>query len=119
MTAATAAIMATDAPARLSPILTTSRRRRVRRRRASSGPDWVTVALLSVSAFLVVLTLLSRQLPAIGASGTRSVQVLRKIYRTTVVETIAGGSGRSGTSVSQSVSNSAASTPTAPATRTS
>ena len=119
MTAAMAAIMATEAPARLSPILTTSSRCPSRRRRASTGADWMAVALFSVATFLVVLTLLSRQLATTSLTGARSVHVLRKIYRTTVVEMIAGGSGSGGTSVSQSVSNSAASTPVAPATRTS
>ncbi len=52
--------------------------------------------------------------------SSRPVPVLRKIYRTTVIETIVGGSEPSGTSVSQSVSSSGATgTAATPTTRTS
>lgn len=74
--------------------------------------------LFSVAAFLAVLSILARQLPA---TEHRPVPVvLRKIYRTTTVETIVGSAARGGTSVSQSVSSSGASgTVSAPTSRTS
>lgn len=91
-----------------------------RRRRGRSGADRLTVFLFSLAAFFVVLTLMAGRLPAGRAAATHQVTVLRKIYRTTVIETIAGGSGPAGTSVSQSVSSSGSATPvSAPATRTS
>jgi hypothetical protein len=78
--------------------------------------------LFSLAAFLIVLALLAIQMRA-GASqsAARPVIVLRKIYRTTVVETIAGGSGPTGASVTQSVSSSSTGSTAyaAPTTRTS
>ncbi len=76
--------------------------------------------LFSVAAFLVVFALLVSQLPAAGSASPRPVLVLRKIIRTTVIETIKSGTGRNGTSVSQSVSgSSSAPTVAAPTTHTS
>lgn len=95
--------------------------------RARGGPDRVTVALLSLTAFLLVLALLGSQLSHAGATHapprTRAV-LLRRVYRTTVVERIlpAGSGGPSGgTSVSQSESGPAGplAPPAAPVTRTS
>jgi hypothetical protein len=100
----------------------TATRRRSGRGAAVPGLDRVTVALCSLAAFLVVLALLAAQLRGAASHGaSRPVLVVRKIYRTTVVETITGGSGPAGTSVSQSVSSSGASggPVTAPATRSS
>jgi len=99
-----------DQPAAVRP--------RADRRRTAAGPDRLTVVLYSVSCFLAVLALLSSQLQA-STTGSRPVVVLRKIYRTTVITTIAGGTGPNGTSVSQSVSGSGASPVAAPTTRTS
>jgi hypothetical protein len=100
--------MATEAPYLTNPIATSSAHRS-RVRRGSSGPDRLTVVLFSMAAFLVVLALLASQLRAVPAhTGARPVLVLRKEYRTTVIETIANGSGPGGTSVSQSVSSSSA-----------
>jgi hypothetical protein len=91
------------------------------RRPAAQGPDRVTVVLFSLATFLVVLALLATQLA--GATSHRAAPVLlvRKIYRTTVVETVTGAPGHKGTSVSQSVSSSGASggTVASPTTRTS
>ncbi len=95
--------------------------------RPRSGPDRVTVALFSLAAFLLVLTLLGAQLGNAGAtrSAARARAVLvRRVYRTTVVERIlpAGSGGPSGgTSVTQSESGSGGSLalPAAPVTRTS
>lgn len=82
--------------------------------------DRATVVLLSIAAFFIVLALLARALPAASYIGARPSPVLRKIYRTTVVETIAGGSGPGRTSVTQAVSGSASSgAPAAATTRTS
>jgi hypothetical protein len=91
---------------------------RAGRRRPVPGPDRLTVVLFSVACFLAVLALLSSQLQA-PTRSPRPVVVLRKIYRTTVVTTIAGGTGTTGTSVSQSVSGSGAVPVAAPTTRTS
>ena len=59
--------------------------------------------LFSVAAFLVVFALLVSQLPAAGSVVSPPVPVLRKIIRTTIIETIKGGTGPNGTAVSQSV----------------
>ena len=91
------------------------------RRRRSVGPDRLTVVLLSVAAFLVVLALLAGQLRSAGAhSATRPVRVLRRVYETTVVETVVGASG-GGSSVTQSVSSSGSGSAlsSTPATRSS
>jgi hypothetical protein len=78
----------------------------VRRR---SGPDRTTVALFTVSAFLVVLGVLISQMHTPPARP--KIVVVRRVYRTTVVETVLGQRG-GGTSVSQS-SASSGSVPTA------
>ena len=90
-------------------------------RRAASGPDRLTVVLFTMAAFLLVLALLAGQLHVASTAIPRPAIVMRKIYRTTVVETIAGGGGPSGTSVSQSVSSSGStgSSYASPTTRTS
>ncbi len=113
--------MATEALGIANPSATTSPHR-AGRRRGSSGPDRLTVVLFSLAAFLAVLALLAGQLRAASASsGARPALVLRKVYRTTVIETITDGSGAGGTSVTQSVSSSGsgATTLAAPTTRTS
>lgn len=82
----------------------------------------MVVALLTLSAFLVVLALLAGHLRASAtAAPARRVVVIRKVYRTTVVEKLVGGSGPNGTSVTQSVSGSSAAgvSSSAPTTRTS
>jgi hypothetical protein len=86
----------------------------------STVTDRVTVILLSVAAFLAVIAGLAHQLPAAKHPDPRPPALLRKVYRTTVVETIAGGGGAA--SVTQSVSGSSSSssaTPSAPTTRVS
>ena len=77
------------------------------RRRARGGSDRLSVLLFSVAAFLVVFALLVSQLPVAGSAVSRPVPVLRKIITTRIIETIKGGTGTGGTSVSQSVSGSA------------
>ncbi len=86
------------------------------RGRASAGPDRVTVILFSLAAVLVVLTLLTKQLTASAATPVPRQIIVRKVYRTTIVDT-AGGPG-TGTSVSQSVSSSGASYSASPAPTT-
>jgi hypothetical protein len=113
--------MATE-PAMTPALSATATRPRSGRRPAVPGLDRLTVVLFSLAAFLVVLALLAGQLRgAASHRASRPVLVVRKIYRTTVVETLDGGSGPAGTSVSQSVSSSGAgnSSVTAPATRSS
>lgn len=80
--------------------------------------DRLTVVLFTVATFLAVFAILAHQLPAFGRTDHRASPVLRKIYRTTVVETIVGSGGP--TSVSRSVSGSSSGpAPAAPATRVS
>jgi hypothetical protein len=85
----------------------------------SKRGDRLSVMLFSLAAFLCVLALLGTQLSH-GARATQArVEVLRKIYRTTVLERVIGARpGPSGTSVSQTVAGSSGSTPLV-ATRTS
>ena len=77
-------------------------------RRKTSGPDRVTVLLLTVAAFLGVLALLARELETSEpAKVAHPVVVIRRVYETRVVTTVRGGSGSgTGTSVSQSSSSS-------------
>jgi hypothetical protein len=93
------------------------------RRRGGSGPDRITVALLALAGFLAVLALLAWQLSSSAAIlGARPAIVLRRVYETTVIETIPGaGSGGGRSSVTQSVSSSGASytSGAAPTTRAS
>lgn len=76
------------------------------RRPARSGPDRTSVILFTLAAFFCVLALLAHQLRASAqpvAKHPRPI-VVRRVYRTTVVETVPGPA--SGTSVSRSVSSS-------------
>ncbi len=82
----------------------------------------MTVGLFSLAAFLLVLALLGSQLrSAPSTHAHRTAVVLRRIYKTTVVERVvpAASAVRGGTSVSQSVSGSSAAPIAAPVTRTS
>jgi len=78
------------------------------RRPPRTGPDRVTVALASLTAFLLVLALLASQLSPAGATGAAArATLVRRIYRTTVVERVlpAGSpAAANGSSVTQSVS---------------
>jgi uncharacterized membrane protein YgcG len=87
------------------------------RRRETAGPDRVTVALLTLASFLAVLALLAWQLRTSATVGMSPSPVARRVYQTTVVETVVGPSQRSGSSVTQSVSSSGSSS--GPATRAS
>ncbi len=96
----------------------------VRARRASAGPDRVAVALCSLAAFLVVLALLGTQLRHTSSTHAPRALVIRRVYRTTVVERVlpaGAGGAANGKSVSQSVSGSGAEPPlpALPVTRTS
>src|SRR5947209_20337450 len=72
----------------------------------ASGLDRGSVILFSLAAFLAVLALLAWEMrPSSPTFARRREVVVRRVYETTVVETIKGSSG-SGTSVSQSVSSS-------------
>ena len=85
------------------------------------GPDRLTVALVTVSAFLFLLAVLAARLPAAPAPARHRIVLIRRIYQTRVVETIQGpgGAGASGSSVTQSVSSSGAPAASAPTTRAS
>jgi hypothetical protein len=87
------------------------------RRRGVAGPDRLTVVLLTLASVLAVLALLAWQLRTSAAVRTSPARVVRRVYQTTIVETVAGPSQRNGSSVTQSVSSSGSSS--APATRAS
>lgn len=94
---------------------TDSLRPPVRRRQ---GPDRLTVILFATAAFLAVLALLISQLHP--AAAKPRVVVVRRLYQTTVVETILGQRAAA-TSVSRSTSSTGgeATAPLAPTTRVS
>lgn len=74
-------------------------------RRGSTLPDRASVVLFSLAAFLAVLALLAWQLRASAPrAASPRILLVRRVYETTVIETIRGSG--SGTSVSQSVSSS-------------
>lgn len=87
---------------------------------AGGGSDRVTVVLFTLAAFLAVLALLAWQLGAASVRHRAAVTVLRRVYETTVVETVVGA-GRAGSSVTQSTSSAGGSSAysAAPATRSS
>jgi hypothetical protein len=111
-----AAKVETDAKRAAHRRAATTQRPTLRRRRRS-GSDQVTVALLSIAACLAVLAALASQRPA--AAQTHPVRVFRKIYETTVVETIPDAGGRNTTSVTKAVSSSGGAAPIPVATRAS
>lgn len=80
--------------------------------------DRLTVVLFTLAGFLAVLAVLAHQLPAFGRSDSRPSPIVRKIYRTTVIETLVGSAGPTGVSRSVSGSTSSATQP-APTTRVS
>ena len=82
----------------------------------------MSVALFSAAVFLAVLALLATQMRSAGSvGGAHRVVVLRRVYQTTIVETVGTGSNGGGTSVTQSVSSSGTSysQSAAPTTRSS
>ena len=77
------------------------------------GADRLTVVLVSLTAFLVVLALLGAQLRAhAGDVAARRVVLVRRIYRTTVIETVQR-QGPNAPAVTESVSTSGTSAPVA------
>ena len=86
--------------------------------RRHGAPDRLTVMLFASAAFLVVLAVLISQMHTVPTRP--KVVVVRRVYRTTVVETVLGRRG-GGTSVSQSTasSGSAPAPVAAPTTRVS
>ena len=87
------------------------------RRRGVAGPDRLTVVLLTLASLLAVLALLAWQIRTSAAVRTSPARVVRRVYQTTIVETVVGPRQRNGSSVTQSVSSSGSSS--APATRAS
>jgi hypothetical protein len=81
-------------------------------RRSQLASDWPTIIMFSVAAFLAVLAFLETQL--LGQSqrrtaGVRPREVLvRRVYRTTVIERLLapGAGGRTSQTSSQTVSGS-------------
>jgi hypothetical protein len=86
------------------------------RRGGATGPDRVTVVLVTLASFLAVLALLAWQTRT-SATAPLSPAKMARVYQTTIVETVVGPSQRGGSSVTQSLSSSASSP--APATRAS
>jgi hypothetical protein len=86
-------------------------------KRRATGPDRLTVVLVSLAVFLGLLAFLADQLRGAysGHQSPRTV-VLRRVYETTIVQTIPGPG--SGTSVSQSVSSSGSGYTASPAPTT-
>ncbi len=81
--------------------------------------DRVTVILLSLATFFVLLGFLAKEAEPSGTSlSTKPAAVLRRIYETTVVETVPANSNIRG-GVSQSVSGLMGPVSAAPTTRTS
>jgi hypothetical protein len=89
--------------------------------RSRGGPDRVTIMLLTLAAFLAVFAILAARLqvtPAPAPAPSPRVVVLRRVYRTTIVDDGRPyGRGRAAT-VSVSTSGTAPTTPP-PTTRTS
>jgi hypothetical protein len=75
--------------------------------RRTGGADRVNVALFSLAAFLTVFAMLGAQLTHQGPRAKAASVLVRRIYRTTVIERVmpAGTPGKG--SVTQSVSGSA------------
>lgn len=94
-------------------VATTEAPRRAARPRG--GLDRTTVVLFSLAAFLAVLALLISQLAARPTAPARRELIVRREYRTTVIETVLGSTA-GGTTVSRSATSSAAaqSAPAAP-----
>jgi hypothetical protein len=89
------------------------------RRANEAGPDRLTVMLLTLTVFLVMVAVLAWQMRSAPPRPVRRMVVLRRVYETRVIETVAGATG-GGSSVTQSVSSSgSASAPPAATTRTS
>lgn len=91
----------------------------------AAGTDRLTVVLAGLCGFLLLFAALAMQLPAAPATPQRHVLVLRRVYRTTVIETLRDRAGASSSAtqvsspVTQSVSSSGGSVAAAPTTRTS
>ena len=86
----------------------------------SKRGDRLSVTLFSLAAFLCVLALLGSQLSHAARSARPATALVRKIYKTTVLERVIGARpGPSGTSVSQTASASGSYAALPLATRTS
>lgn len=106
----------------MTEVVTVATTEQTRLRRRTRRWDRIAVALYSLAGFLLLLALLVSQMHVTAQTPRPHVVLLRKIYQTTVVETVRG-SAVAGTSVSQS-SSSSGSTPSltaapAPTTRVS
>jgi hypothetical protein len=88
--------------------------------RRATGPDRITVMLLTLTVFLVILAALAWQVRSVPARPRSRTVVVRRVYETRVVETVVGAQG-GGSGVTQSVSSSGSSSalPAAPTTRAS
>ena len=87
---------ATVAPAAMATAATT-------RRGGAAGPDRLTLGLLTLASFLAVLALLAWQLRMSATAPPSPAKMVRRVYQTTIVETVVGPSQRAGSSVTQSL----------------
>lgn len=74
-----------------------------RARSTRGGPDRLSIVLFSAALFLILLALLAHQLRSASLAKTPRYTLVRKVYRTRVIETIIGPGP---VSVSQSVASS-------------
>ncbi len=75
------------------------------------GPDGATLGLLTIACFLAVLALLGTQISAPAARKPPRTALVRRVYRTTIDETVIGDGARSpssSTSESRSLGPSSA-----------
>lgn len=80
-------------------------------RSRTRGPDRVTLGLLTLACFLAVLALLGSQLSAPAAPKPPRTALVRKIYETTIDDTVIGAGTRgpsNSTSESQTLGPSSA-----------
>ena len=96
----------------MTPVAATTSRKRPR----PNGADGITVVMLSVAAFLAILAMLAWQMRSAPDRATRRVVLVRRVYETRVIATVAGRTGR-GSSVTHSVSSSVPTSSPAPTTR--
>lgn len=73
------------------------------------GPDRLSIALFSLALLMILIALLAHQFGTGGAAkAAPRVTLIRKVYRTRVIETIIAPGPSSAPTVSQSVASSGA-----------
>lgn len=91
-----------------------------RRTRRSVRPDRPSLILFSLAGFMAVLAVMAIQVHRTASTHTSRAVLVRRIYTTTVIETVAAGRGPQRTAtVPSSAPPTPLPTPPAPTTRTS